>query len=285
MAQLKSLLTPGKLLVAPGIYDGISARVADVVGFDVLYMTGYGAVGSHLGLPDAGLATYTEMVGRVDVIANAISVPLIADGDTAYGALLNVERTVRGYERAGAAAIQIEDQEYPKKCGHTPGKRVIDIEDWGQKIKVAAETRSSSDFLIVARTDARAVNGLDDALRRAEVAAEAGADILFVEAPTSEAEMQAICTNTDCPQLINVVEGGKTPVLPAETYAEIGYQVAIHPGAGFMVAAEAFKGMYGHIKNTNSSLGAATPMMDFGEISRIMGFEAVWDFESRHARD
>ena len=285
MAQLKSLLTPGKLLVAPGIYDGISARVADVVGFDVLYMTGYGAVGSHLGLPDAGLATYTEMVGRVDVIANAISVPLIADGDTAYGALLNVERTVRGYERAGAAAIQIEDQEYPKKCGHTPGKRVIDIEDWGQKIKVAAETRSSSDFLIVARTDARAVNGLDDALRRAEVAAEAGADILFVEAPTSEAEMQAICTNIDCPQLINVVEGGKTPVLPAETYAEIGYQVAIHPGAGFMVAAEAFKGMYGHIKNTNSSLGAATPMMDFGEISRIMGFEAVWDFESRHARD
>lgn len=285
MAQLKSLLTPGKLLVAPGIYDGISARVADVVGFDVLYMTGYGAVGSHLGLPDAGLATYTEMVGRVDVIANAISVPLIADGDTAYGALLNVERTVRGYERAGAAAIQIEDQEYPKKCGHTPGKRVIDIEDWGQKIKVAAETRSSSDFLIVARTDARAVNGLDDALRRAEVAAEAGADILFVEAPESEAEMQAICTNIDCPQLINVVEGGKTPVLPAETYAEIGYQVAIHPGAGFMAAAEAFKGMYGHIKNTNSSLGAATPMMDFGEISRIMGFEAVWDFESRHARD
>ena len=175
MAQLKSLLTPGKLLVAPGIYDGISARVADVVGFDVLYMTGYGAVGSHLGLPDAGLATYTEMVGRVDVIANAISVPLIADGDTAYGALLNVERTVRGYERAGAAAIQIEDQEYPKKCGHTPGKRVIDIEDWGQKIKVAAETRSSSDFLIVARTDARAVNGLDDALRRAEVASRARA--------------------------------------------------------------------------------------------------------------
>jgi 2-methylisocitrate lyase-like PEP mutase family enzyme len=285
MAQLKSLLTPGKLLVAPGIYDGISARVADEVGFEVLYMTGYGAVGSHLGLPDAVLASYTEMVGRVDVIANSISVPLIADGDTGYGALLNIERTVRGYERAGAAAIQIEDQEYPKKCGHTPGKRVIDIADWGQKIKVAAETRNSGDFLIVARTDARAVNGLDDALRRAEVAAEAGADILFVEAPESEAEMQAICTNTDRPQLINVVEGGKTPVLPADEYAEIGYQIAIHPGAGFMAAAEAFKGMYGHIKQTHSSIGAATPMMDFAEISRIMGFPGVWEFESRHARD
>ena len=139
MTTLKSLLTPGKLVVAPGIFDGISARLAEQLGFDVLYRTGYGAVGSALGLPDAGLASYTDMVGRVKMLTETVSAPLVADGDTGYGGLLNVAHTVKGYERAGAAAIQIEDQEYPKKCGHTPNKRVIDIDDWGQKIKVAAE--------------------------------------------------------------------------------------------------------------------------------------------------
>ena len=285
MTTLKSLLTPGKLVVAPGIFDGISARLAEQLGFDVLYMTGYGAVGSALGLPDAGLASYTDMVGRVKMLTETVSAPLVADGDTGYGGLLNVAHTVKGYERAGAAAIQIEDQEYPKKCGHTPNKRVIDIHDWGQKIKVAAESRESDDFLIVARTDARAVNGLDDALRRSEVAANAGADIIFVEAPESEEEMRQICAAIDAPKLINVVEGGKTPVLPAADYAEIGYQIAIHPGAGFMAAAEALRGVYTHIKVTGSSLQAPVPLMDFAEISRTMGFEDVWAFERRHAAE
>ncbi|MEP2185009.1 isocitrate lyase/PEP mutase family protein, partial [Roseibium sp.] len=155
MTRLLDLIKPGKLLIAPGIFDGISARIADEFGFEALYMTGYGAVGSHLGLPDAGLASYTDMVGRVKVLADTVSAPLVADGDTGYGGLLNVQHTVRGYEAAGAAGIQLEDQEFPKKCGHTPNRKVIPLEDMVQKIKVAVESRDNADFAIVARTDAR----------------------------------------------------------------------------------------------------------------------------------
>src|SRR5690606_25487905 len=179
--SLKQRLAQPGLICAPGIYDGISARIADAMGFDVLYMPGCGTVASHLGLPDAGLATYTHMVNRVATFAGICSTPIIADGDTGYGGLLNVDHAVRGYEKAGAVAIQIEDQEFPKKCGHTPGRRVIPAEDMVRKIKVAVEARESPDFLIIARTGARTSLGLDEALRRAEAFARAGADILFVE--------------------------------------------------------------------------------------------------------
>ena len=171
---------PG-LLSAPGIHDMVSLRLADTFCFDALYMTGFGTVASHMGLPDAGLATYSDMVGRVKAMASMARTPLIADGDTGYGGLLNVAHTVRGYEEAGAAAIQLEDQEFPKKCGHTPGRRVISVADMVRKIQVACDARSSGDFLIIARTDARSALGLDEALRRAEAYARAGADILFVE--------------------------------------------------------------------------------------------------------
>src|SRR5919106_1958180 len=187
-ARLKE---PG-LVAAPGVFDMISARIADGMGFDALYMTGYGIVASHLGLPDAGLATYTDMEERVRRIAGAISTPLIADGDTGYGGLLNVDHTVRGYEAANAQAIQIEDQEFPKRCGHTPGRRVVPLEDAARRIKVAAQARSSRDFLIVARTDARTAEGLDEALRRGEAFARAGADVLFIESPESVEEMERI---------------------------------------------------------------------------------------------
>lgn len=166
--NLRARLTKKELLVAPGIFDGISARIADQVGFEALYMTGYGTVASHLGLPDAGIATYTDMVSRVGILANGSNTPLIADGDTGYGGLLNVQYTVRGYEAAGAVAIQLEDQEFPKKCGHMLGRRVVPIQDMVDKIKVAVSSRDSSDFLIIARTDARTTLGLDEALRRAE---------------------------------------------------------------------------------------------------------------------
>ena len=164
---LREQLAKGEFILAPGIYDGISARVADRMGFPALYMTGYGAIASMLGLPDAGLATYSDMVGRAEMICSVIDTPLIADADTGYGGLLNVQRTVRGYEAAGVAAIQIEDQEMPKKCGHTPGRRVVPAEDMVLKIKVAAEARRDAATLIVARTDARTAHGLDEALRRA----------------------------------------------------------------------------------------------------------------------
>src|SRR5215510_16420288 len=181
-----------ELIAAPGVYDMISAKLADRLGFDCLYMTGYGVVASHLGLPDAGLATYTDMVSRVAQIASQTRTPLIADGDTGYGGLLNVQHTVQGYEAAGAQAIQLEDQEVPKKCGHTPGRRVVPMADMVRKIEVAAAARRSRDFLIIARTDARTAHGLDEALRRADAYARAGADVLFVESPESVDEMRHI---------------------------------------------------------------------------------------------
>jgi len=189
---LRERLAKGEFILAPGIYDGISARVADRMGFPALYMTGYGATASMLGLPDAGLATYSDMVGRAEMICSVVQTPLIADADTGYGGLLNVQRTVRGYEAAGVAAIQIEDQEMPKKCGHTPGRRVVPAEDMVLKIKVAAEARRHPETMIVARTDARTAHGLDEALRRARLYEEAGADVIFVESPESEAELERI---------------------------------------------------------------------------------------------
>lgn len=278
------LKQPG-LIAAPGVFDMISALVADRMGFDALYMTGFGAVASHLGLPDAGLATYSDMVGRVRQIAGGTRTPLIADGDTGYGGLLNVEHTVRGYEAAGAQAIQIEDQEFPKKCGHTLGRRVIPLEDAARKIRVAAEARSSKEFLIVARTDARTEHGLDEALRRGEAFAKAGADILFIESPESEAEMQQICRSFDMPLLANMVEGGRTPVLSRSDLEGMGYKVAIFPGAGFMAAAAALRSVYGYIQREGSSVGWEGEMYPFGEFTELMGFERVWEFERRHAED
>jgi 2-methylisocitrate lyase-like PEP mutase family enzyme len=268
---------------APGVFELISARIADRMGFAALYMTGYGTVASHLGLPDAGLATYSDMVGRVAQICEATETPLIADGDTGYGGLLNVERTVQGYERAGAAAIQLEDQEFPKKCGHTPDRRVIPLDDMVAKIKVAAESRDSPDFLVVARTDARTNYGLDEALKRGEAFDKAGADLIFIEAPESIEEMQRIGQTFDKPLVANMVEGGKTPVLSAKELTEIGYSLAIFPATGFLAMGAALKGAYGHILREGSSAGLETPLDNFQEFSKLMGFEHVWEFERRWA--
>ena len=283
MTTLKQKLAAGEFIAAPGIFDGISVRIAEAMGFDALYMTGYGTVGSHLGLPDAGLASYRDMVERVKVFTSIAKTPMIADGDTGYGGLLNVEHTVRGYEGAGAAGIQIEDQEFPKKCGHTPMRRVIPLEDMLKKIKVAVAARDSEDFLIVARTDARTGHGLDEAIRRGEAFAKAGADIVFVESPESVEEMEKIGASIDAMLLVNVVEGGSTPVLPAADYKSIGYNIAIYPGAGFLAVGAALKSVYTQIKETGSSIGAEAPLADFMEFSRSMGFEDVWAFEKQWA--
>src|ERR1700730_9870440 len=228
--SLRSRLAKKDLLVAPGVFDGISAKIADQMGFEALYMTGYGTVASHLGLPDAGIATFTDMVSRVAVIAYGTRTPLIADGDTGYGGLLNVQYTVRGYEAAGAVAIQLEDQEFPKKCGHMLGRRVVPIEDMVDKIKAAVASRESSDFLIIARTDARTTLGLDEALRRAEAYAEAGGDVLVLERPESLEEMRTIGRSFDRPLMANMVEGGRTPLADRKTLEEVGYSIAIFPG-------------------------------------------------------
>jgi 2-methylisocitrate lyase-like PEP mutase family enzyme len=276
------LKQPG-LISAPGVFEMISARIADGMGFDALYMTGYGVVASHLGLPDAGLASYTEMVGRVHQIASGTSTPLIADGDTGYGGLLNVDFTVRGYEKAGARAIQIEDQEYPKKCGHTPGRRVVPIEDAARRIKVAVEARSSRDFLVIARTDARTAHGLDEALRRGEAFLKAGADMLFIESPESEAEMERIGrTFAGVPLVANMVEGGRTPILSREELEAFGFKLAIFPTAGFLAAGAALRSVYGEILTRGSSKSWSGELYPFDEFSRLMGFERVWAFEREH---
>lgn len=284
-ASLRELLVPGKCLVLPGVFDGISARVADTMGFDALYMTGYGSVASALGVADAGVATYSEMLDRVRCIAGAVSVPFIADGDTGYGGLLNVDRTVRGYAAAGAAGIQLEDQEFPKKCGHTEHRRVIPADDAVAKIRVAVEARPSRDFLIVARTDARYSEGMDEALRRAERFLEAGADMLFVESPESLEELRRVAeTFRGATMLANMVEGGRTPYLPAGDLAQLGFGAAIYPGTGFLTAARALQIAYGHLKSAGIGTDSGAPMLPFAEMNALMGFPAVHEFERRHGK-
>jgi 2-methylisocitrate lyase-like PEP mutase family enzyme len=283
-AALKQTLVNGKAcVVAPGVYDLISALIADRMGFPALYVTGYGLVASYLGLPDAGIATYRDMIERISQIVDRTATPVIADADTGYGGLLNVRHTVRGYERAGVSAIQLEDQETPKKCGHTPGRRVIPMEDMVQKIQVATDSRSSSDFLIIARTDARAPLGLEEAIRRGEAYAAAGADIIFIEAPESEAELATIARHIKKPLMANMVNGGQTPLIPAKRLEEIGYRLAIYPVAGFLAAGAALENVYKGIKS-NGITGDDVPLYPFAEFSKLLGFEDIWSFERRYAQ-
>ena len=280
---IRGLMSPGKCLALPGVFDGISARVADSLGFQALYMTGYGSVASALGAADAGTASYTEMLERVRCIAGAVSVPFLADGDTGYGGLLNVDRTVRGYAAAGAGGIQLEDQEFPKKCGHTAFRRVIPMEDAVEKIRVAAEARPSRDFLIVARTDARYAHGMDEALRRGDAFLEAGADMLFVESPESLEELRRVGeTFKGALLLANMVEGGRTPYLDTEELAGLGFSVALFPATGFLAAAQALKSAYSHIKQAGIGTGGPAALLPFSEMNTLMGFGAVHEFERRH---
>ena len=279
--SLREIISQPGILTLPGVYDGISARVANSLGFPALYMTGYGAVASALGVPDAGLASVTEMLDRVRCIAAAIDVPFIADGDTGYGGLLNVDRTVRAYAAAGAAGIQLEDQEIPKKCGHTEYRRVVPFADAVQKIRVAVDARPDPGFLIVARTDARYAEGLDEALRRADGFLKAGADILFIESPETAEELRRIGeTFRGATLLANMVEGGRTPFLSTHELEALGYKVALFPGTGFLTAAKALREGYAYLQRNGTSTGgpAQTP---FSEMNSMMGFPAVHSFEAK----
>lgn len=281
--RLKAAFDAGRFVVAPGIFDMISARIADGMGFACLYATGFGTVASHLGVADAGIATYTDMVGRVGQMARGVATPVIADADTGYGGLLNVRHTVMGYEAAGVSGIQLEDQEMPKKCGHTPGRRVIPAEEMALKIRVAAEARRDPAFLIVARTDARTTLGLEEAIRRGHLFAEAGADIVFIESPESEAEMAAIGrAGIGRPLLANMVEGGRTPILPAARLQALGYAIAIYPAIGFLAAAAALERAYAHLRQHGDST-ALGESYGFKRMTELMGFPEVWDFEKRWA--
>ena len=246
---LRQTLARKDFFVAPGLQDMITAAIANKVGFDIVYGTGYWLTASAYGLPDAGIATYTQMLDRMTTLVRTTKAALIADADTGYGGLLNMRHTVRGYEAAGVTAIQIEDQEFPKKCGHTPFKRLIPIADMVEKIKVAVEARTDAEnFLIIARTDARQSEGLDGSLRRLDAYAAAGADILFPEALTSEAEMRTACAAFDKPVMANLADGGLTPILPADVLKDLGYAFAIYPSMTSLVAASAMEAVLKSLK-------------------------------------
>ncbi|MCO6410999.1 isocitrate lyase/PEP mutase family protein [Hoeflea alexandrii] len=280
--RLRQAIEAKDFILAPGVFDLISALIADRAGFKALYVTGYGTVASYLGLPDAGIATYRDMIERIGQIVKMTNTPVIADADTGYGGLLNVQHTIRGYEAAGVTAIQIEDQEFPKKCGHTPNRRVIPIEDMVRKIRVASDSRSSRDFLIIARTDSRTGLGLDEAIRRGEAYRKAGADVVFIESPESEAEMQTVSERIDAPLFANMVNGGRTPLLSADRLKELGYAIAIHPALGFLSVGAALDKAYKDL----AANGITSPDIDlysFAEFNKLLGFEDVWDFEKRYA--
>ena len=274
-------LESGDFITAPGVFDMISTLIATRMNFPALYVTGYGISASYMGLPDAGLMTFTDMETQIRKIVAATDKPVIADADTGYGGLLNVRHNVKAYENLGVSAIQIEDQEYPKKCGHTPGRRVIPTSDMVTKIKVAVDTRTKDDFLIIARTDSRTGLGIEEAISRAVAFEEAGADIIFVEAPETESEMKMVNAAIKKPTLANMVSGGKTPIFSSAALQDMGYSVAIHPALGFLAMGEALKTAYTKLDTTGNVTGVA--LEDFGEFSRIMGFEDVWDFEKKWA--
>lgn len=276
--RLKQAILAKEFILAPGVFDLISALVADRLGFKALYVTGYGTVASYLGIPDAGIATYRDMIERIAQICKRTTTPVIADADTGYGGLLNVRTTVEGYEAAGVSAIQIEDQEFPKKCGHTPFRRVIPLADMQRKIEVAVKSRRSDDFLIIARTDSRTGLGIEEAIRRGKAFAEAGADVVFVESPESEEEMIAVAAEVKAPLFANMVNGGRTPLLPADRLAELGYAIGIHPAVGFLSMAQALETAYRDLLQHGETT-AAVPLYSFAEMNRLLGFEDVWDFE------
>lgn len=231
-ARLRELLDSRELIVAPGVYDGISAHLTKRTGHAAAYLTGAGIAAAGFGLPDIGLVTQTEMVERVRMVVRALGdVPLLADADTGYGAPINVVRTVREYEDAGVAAIQLEDQAFPKKCGHLPDKELVSVDDFRRTLGAALEARSDDGMLLIARTDARGPHGIDEAITRANAYAAEGADILFVEAPQSTDEIEQIADEVKAPLLLNLVIGGLTPEQSAERLQELGFAVAIHPSA------------------------------------------------------
>ena len=277
---LKQVLSRPGLVTAPGVYDMISARIADRLGFDVLYMTGYG-VSASLGLPDAGLVSFTEMVERVAQICLGTKTPLICDADTGFGGLLNVERTVRGYEAAGAAAIQLEDQVFPKRCGHTPGRRVVPLEDMVRKIKVAVASRSSPDFLVVARTDARTNTRSRRGAPPRRSFRRAGADILFIESPESEEEMARIGRQFRCAAARQHGRRWAHADTPPRAAAGARLQDRDLPRHRFLATAKALEHVYGVLAKKGSSATLQNELYSFDKFCRLVGFEHVWEFEKR----
>ena len=281
--MLREMLSRPEPVLAPGAYDALSARLVEGAGFEAVYMTGFGTSASLLGRPDVGLLTFSEMVDNARRLVQAVKVPVIADADNGYGNPINVIRTVKEYEAAGVSAVHIEDQVIPKKCGHTEGKQVIEASEMVEKIRAAVEARHSEEFVIIARTDARAVEGMDGALDRARIYRDAGADALFVEAPRSEEEVSAVAEAfPNVPLLFNWLEGGETPPVPLERLKELGFGLIIFPLSAMLAATRAIRETLAKIHADGSPISLMEDrLVPFEEFTDLIGLPEIEDLEER----
>jgi 2-methylisocitrate lyase-like PEP mutase family enzyme len=284
-AGLRALVAKRPGLVVPGAYDGVSARLVQAAGFPAVYMTGYGTAASRLGLPDLGFAGLGEMADHARNLAAVLEVPLIADADTGYGNALSVRRTVQAYEAAGVAALHIEDQVAPKRCGHLSGHQIVPRGEFAGKIRAAVEARTDPDFLVIARTDAISAVGLDEALRRGELAAKAGADVLFIEAPRTEAQVEQVARAFDTPLLYNYAPGGRSPLLPFARLRELGFAIILLPVDTLLVAAQAMRAFLGQVKARDDVLSLADRYMPFGDFNELIGVTAQLALAERYRDD
>jgi 2-methylisocitrate lyase-like PEP mutase family enzyme len=282
-ALLKERLKAGPALLAPGAYDALSALLVEQAGFEAIYMSGASISYTQIGRPDIGLMTASQIADIIGRVADRVSIPLIVDADTGFGNALNVQHTVRIFERMGASALQLEDQTAPKRCGHLAGKELVGASEMVGKIKAAVDARASSDTLIIARTDAIAVEGIEPALERAHFYAQAGADVLFVEAPQSLEQMQAICDALpETPLLANMVEGGKTPIQTLDELSAMGFKLVIAPGS--MVRAHAFMAQLflGQLRDTGTTAGFRDKMLNFSQINDLLGLPDLIEAGNRY---
>jgi carboxyvinyl-carboxyphosphonate phosphorylmutase len=282
-ARLRELLAGPGPVVAPGAYDALSARLVEQAGFDVVYMTGFGTTASLIGRPDVGLLGGAEMVDNARRIVTAVDVPVIADADTGYGNALNVVRTVQSYEQAGVAGVHLEDQVMPKKCGHMSGKAVVGTDEMAGKIRAAVAARRDPDFLVIARTDAAAVEGLDAALQRARAYAEAGADLLFVEAPTSEDDIARVARELAgvAPLVFNWAEGGRTPPLPLDRIADLGFSLVLFPIGTLLAATAGIRSLLAALKADGTPAAALPGVPSFDEFTDLIGLPEIRSLEER----
>lgn len=282
-AQLRALLAGPGIAMAPGCFDCLTARLVAQAGFPAAYITGSGVSMSALGAPDIGVISYAEVLERARRIADSVGIPVICDVDTGYGGPINVIRTVREMERAGLSAVQIEDQAWPKKCGHEPGRRVVDLDEMTGRIKAAVDGRDDADFVVIARTDARSAHGLEAALDRAAAYAEAGADVIFVESPESRDEMTAINARIDAPTLANMVEGGRTPVLPAAELEALGYRLAIYPNSLTRLIGHQGRTLMDTLRETGTTDGMRDRMLDHSALWGLFDYPEWTALEARFA--
>ncbi|TZE81515.1 isocitrate lyase/PEP mutase family protein [Calorimonas adulescens] len=279
---IKQYIERKKILVSPGAFNSISAKMVEQAGFPSVYLTGYGAAANLLGAPDIGLLSMSEMVKHLKYMNEAVNIPIIADADTGYGNALNVYRTVKEYEKAGAAAIQLEDQTWPKRCGHMEGKEVISAEEMVGKLKAALDARDDDDTLIIARTDALAPLGFDEAIRRANLYKETGADIIFVEAPPDIEQLKRIPREVNAPILANMIEGGKTPVLSSKQLEEMGFAIVIYPLSALYMMTKAVKDVLTELKEKDTTQGMVDKMISFKEFNEIVELSKIRENEKKY---